>query len=388
MATLLTGLTALTHGVVESQTVLPSGIPTLAEALSRLGYHNVAFIGNPNVGPRFGFTRGINDVREIFASADGLVQPARQWLSHSRQEPFFLWLHLIDPHIPYAPPPPYDRLFCDDALYRQQEEVRLPFGSTRGDIVGYARAAERDRLGDYVCAYDGEVRFADEQIGLFLQEIEEQGLSARTLIIATADHGESFGEDGNFFSHGFTANDHLARVPLMFAHPLLRHRIIDDAVGHVDIAASALGVVTGTVTRFGEGRNLFQTTATPPPVLTVAGTPRFRTLAITDGAWKLVLEPRQWRESDIVARLKLRAWPRRFRNVPLRHRSYAIKLYDLRVDPEERNNLAGEGREDERRLRDLLFGLIDRGSSSVVWPLDPGQLDDEKRQQLRALGYL
>jgi arylsulfatase A-like enzyme len=391
MATLLTGLTPLAHGMVDVRTVLPGRLPTLPESLAKLGYRNVAFVANANVGTRFGFTRGVHEVHEVPETADRLVQLARQWLRESRQEPFFLWLHVVDPHRPYKPPAPYDRLFCDDALYRQQADVPLPLGSARPQFIAYTRSAKRDVLADYICAYDGEVRFTDEQIGHLLGEIQAQGLDQRTLVIATADHGESFGEDGHFFSHGLTVHDSVARVPLIVAHPALRHRIDESPVGHVDVAASTLGMVTGgDIARFGEGTDIFQTksAAAVRPALTVAGTARFRMLAASDSAWKLVLRPRQWRECDIVARAKLSAWPGRFRDIKLRHQSYRTELYDLRVDPNETTNLARQGRDEERRLRAALLEWIDRGSSAIVPPVELKDLDDEQKRQLRALGYI
>jgi arylsulfatase len=389
MASLLTGVSPVAHGIVETQSALPQRLRTLAEAFAMLGYRNAAFISNPNLGRAFGFTRGFHEVREkVTPRAEPMVDAARRWLEQA-EEPFFLWLHLIDPHAPYTPPPPYDRMFCDDALYRSQRGTVLTVGSALGGIATWARIGTATSLADYVSAYDGAIRYADDHLGPLLSDLEGPRLRGRTLTVVTADHGEAMGEHGYFFSHGLTAHEELARVPLFFAGAGLQPKLVDTPARHIDVPATALDLATRATTRFGEGTSLFAAAdETRGEAVTVAGLPRFRTLAIGDGRYKLILTPRRWRDADFLARLKLRYWPSAYRNVPLRHRAYARELYDLQNDPGERQSLeAGNSPEAERLLR-LLLRRIDASPGTEVEPSGPADLDEQQKEQLRALGYL
>jgi arylsulfatase A-like enzyme len=389
MASLLTGLSPLHHGIVESRSVLPSSLPTLAEAFAQLGYRNAAFVSNPNLGRAFGFTRGFHDVEEsAIPQAEPMVDAARRWIARAEQ-PFFLWLHVIDPHTPYTPPPPYDRMFCNDSLHRAQRATLLKIGSARGGIPIWARIPTPNTLADYVCAYDGEIRYADHNLGRLLSELEQPPFRERTATIVTADHGEGLGEHGLYFTHGLTAYDETARVPLVVSAPRLAPSVAEGPARHVDVPATALDVAAGAATRFGEGVSLLARNAAPDrEVVTIAGLPHYRTLAIGDGAFKLILRPRTWRDADHLAQLKLRNWPGPYAGTRLRQRAYARELYDLRADPGELRNLAHQGLPEEERLLDALLRRIDAAPVNEVQPVGPVDLNQEQIEQLKALGYL
>jgi arylsulfatase len=389
MASLLTGVSPIVHGIAETRSALPRRLPTLAEALATLGYRNAAFISNPNLSRAFGFTRGFHDVQEgVTSRAEVMVDAARRWLEQA-PEPFFLWLHLIDPHAPYTPPPPYNRMFCDDAVYRRQRGTVLSVGSALGGIATWARIGTETSLADYVCAYDGAIRYADDHLGRLLADLDRPPHRDRTLLVVTADHGEALGEHGYFFTHGLTVHEEVARVPLFFAGAGLRPQVVDSPARHIDVPATTLHVATRATTRFGEGTSLLATDdAAVREVVTIAGLPAFRTLAIGDGRHKLVLTPRRWRDADALARLKLRYWPGPHRGTTLRHRAYSRELYDLQNDPGESRSLAGRNSPDEQRLLRMLLRHIDESPATEVQPIDPSAIDEQQRERLRALGYL
>ena len=202
-ASILTGLTPLRHGVRDNGGyTLPAEVRTLARRLTDAGYRSAAFVSGFPLDHRFGFASGFDVYDDRLArtagrapyterSADATTDRVMGWLDQMRpsggearstpSQPWFAWVHYFDPHAPYAPPPPFATRFAD-------------------------------RL------YDGEVAFVDAQIGRLLGRLERSGDLARTLIVVTADHGESFGEHGEE-THGVFVYDATLRVPFIVAGP-------------------------------------------------------------------------------------------------------------------------------------------------------------------------
>ena len=212
-ASILTGLTPLRHGVRDNGQVLPAQVPTLAEAFRGAGYRTAAFVSGFPLDRRFGLDRGFetyddrlphgSDARRsayVERPAGGTTKAALGWLE-SQQEPWFLWVHYFDPHSPYEPP---------------QELV----------------AGGRD-------PYDGEISQVDSQLGTLLRRIEEKGLQRRTLVLVTADHGESLGEHGEE-THGVFVYDSTLRVPLILLAPDVPARVATTVARLVDVAPTLL----------------------------------------------------------------------------------------------------------------------------------------------------
>jgi choline-sulfatase len=191
--TLLTGTIPPVHGVRENGVVFDRKIPTLARTLKDAGYATGAFVGAYVLNRRFGLADGFDvyddavrrdparaELLEAERPASQVVDAAVGWLN-GRTGPFFLWTHLYDPHAPYAPP----RDFVRDS------------GRT---------------------GYDGEVAYADAQLGRLILALERGGLARDTLIVVTSDHGESLGEHGEQ-THGMLLYDGALRIPLVMAGP-------------------------------------------------------------------------------------------------------------------------------------------------------------------------
>ena len=131
------------------------------------------------------------------------VDLARRWLEAQAGRPFFCWVHVFEPHYPYDPPEPFATRF-------------------RGD------------------PYHGEVAAADAALGPLLEPILAAGKAGRTLVVLTADHGESLGEHGEA-THGIFAYEATLRVPLVLYQPrLFRPRVVPDPVRHVDLLPTIL----------------------------------------------------------------------------------------------------------------------------------------------------
>jgi len=130
------------------------------------------------------------------------------------KQPFFLWIHLYDPHTPYDAPPPYGAMYDPDytgPLRGSVEEITF-LNATRG-----AKLSERD-LQHLQALYHGEVTYLDHQIGRLLEALEKQDLLDRTVLVALADHGEALGEKGRFF-HGDDLYQPAVRIPFLIRYP-------------------------------------------------------------------------------------------------------------------------------------------------------------------------
>ncbi len=192
-ASIMTGLQPFEHGVRNNGSfALGDEVTTLAERFAAAGYATGGFIGAVVLDAQFGIAQGFERFGGLapYQSATGdmsgerpgesVVDEAGSWI-RSQPGPFFAWVHLYDPHDPYAAPEPY--------------------GSRHADSP-----------------YDGEVAYADAMVGRLRQVLEESGAAGNTLIVLTADHGEALG-DHREQGHSFFIYDSTVRVPLIFWAP-------------------------------------------------------------------------------------------------------------------------------------------------------------------------
>ncbi len=217
---LFTGRYPPAHQVRNNGTYfLPAAETTLAELLQENGFHNAAFIASFTLLGKFGLNQGFALYDEGFrqkqvalnfhdeASAEEISGKFSDWLERNHERRFFAWLHFYDPHIPYQVHPEVDPRFA---------------------------ASERLR-------YEGEVAYMDLHLGRVLRGLEEKGLLERTLIVVAGDHGEAFGEHGEF-GHGIFCYEESLRVPLILRHParLARGREVESRVNLVDVMPTIL----------------------------------------------------------------------------------------------------------------------------------------------------
>jgi arylsulfatase A-like enzyme/cytochrome c-type biogenesis protein CcmH/NrfG len=194
--------------------------PTLASVLKQDGYQTGAVIGAAVLDSRFGLNRGFDFYYDHFdfsrldeANLDQMERPGNvvadttlDWLAKNSQKKFFLWMHLYDPHFPYNPPEPYRR-----------EYASRP--------------------------YDGEIAFADEQVGRLLRFLKDKGIYNNTLIVLCGDHGESLGEHGEK-THGFFIYNATMHVPLIIRLPgNVGSHVVTDPVSLVDLMPTVLETV-------------------------------------------------------------------------------------------------------------------------------------------------
>jgi arylsulfatase A-like enzyme len=187
-------------------------VPTLAELLLAHGWRTAAFSCNPFLGPGSGLERGFERYAGYQYNAKAGVDRALEWLGDHKGERFFLFLHLIDPHYPYAPPDPFAKRFAVEALHESAlADAPPPLDDLRREASDDVRRALVD-------LYDGEIAFADAQLARLLARVRELGIEGSTLVVLHADHGEELWDHGGF-EHGHTQHEELLHVPLVLSLP-------------------------------------------------------------------------------------------------------------------------------------------------------------------------
>lgn len=219
-ATLFTGLHPLGHRLVDNGQRFEPHLPVLAERLRKAGYTTGAFVSSYPLKERFGFARGFDVFDDQFEASDGTVEVDRWrdqdidgafdrnaaatvdraiiWLREPARDetPFFLWLHLFEPHSPLTPDP-----------------------SVRGAFDGQPLPSHYDAaFAPYADLYDAEILFADRQLGRLLADFEDSSRANSTLVVVTADHGEGLNQHG-WWLHGVSVHESEIRVPLLIRLP-------------------------------------------------------------------------------------------------------------------------------------------------------------------------
>ena len=240
VASLFTSLLPGRHRAVQLRDPLDPGHVTLAEMLQGRGYATGAVIANSviylqglNFEQGFDFFDGIHGAEKRpskMVEAAAVVDGALAWLDERSGFPTFLYVHTVDPHVPYTPPPPFDRMYTPHpAADHKATDPRLDY---RGEPL------DRDR---FVAQYDGEIAYGDREFGRFVQSLKQRGLYDRALIVFMADHGEEFLDHGQWL-HGRSVYDELIRIPLIVKFPDQRDggRRIAQQVQEVDILPTIL----------------------------------------------------------------------------------------------------------------------------------------------------
>jgi arylsulfatase len=370
VASLLTGLPPADHGAGQSRSwrllvaksALPPAILTLAGRLGAEGYRTHAIVTNPFLTRHYGMDQGFCSfenvsmegetarafahtlpLRAVRAVAPGLLpsdrarmirERAEEWLAEHAGAPFFLWLHFLDPHAPYG-----DRdgastsLALDLMAFQHREELVAPFGAVGRLRAGEYRPgpAERDRI---AALYREDVDYVDGEIGRLLDTFEERGLSDRTAIVLTADHGEEFWEHGGV-EHGRTLFEEVMRVPLVVVPPGGREAPMRSGLTSVIDVAPTIFSLAGVKTDGLPGIDLFNAPASPDRVLELGN----------------LLFGEEW-VGVRTSRLKY-----------ARGEHGEERLFDLIVDPEERVNRAAVRSVDLASAREVLARAL-RSSAS------------------------
>jgi arylsulfatase A-like enzyme len=306
-----------------------------------------------------------------------LLDGARAWLAEHADEPFFLYLHLMNVHGPYRAPPEFRLRFL--------EEPHAPFrfqGRLWKDIVRHGRLERRAdfteaHLRDLTARYDGAVAYTDTVLTRFLEDLREKGILDRSLLVITADHGEELFDHGGF-GHKRTLYGEQLEIPLLIREPggIGAGRRIAEPVSLVDLPATILDwlgfLPPESGGAFGNGRSLVPLLREP-----AEGRPL---------ATRQLLA--QLDEAASGRAFLVQEWPYRLLQIEkdYRGRENAVELFDVAADPDELVDLAprqsGRVAELEALARALRSAL-----EAHPFEGDPAELDEDLARQLEALGY-
>lgn len=362
-----TGLYVQHHGVRDLRTPLPALHVTLAERFAAAGFDTHAVLSAQHLdNVASGLGQGFATVDEAVEHSAGrlAVDQAIEWLQRPRRKPFFLWVHLFDPHTPHMPPAPYalgQRAAARYGLSPVASWVTFRSGGLRPFRVP-ALAADRD-------LYFGEVAYADREIDRLLGLLESRGQLGDTLVAFVADHGENLEDHGLSYRHAGLW-DTTTHVPLMIRWP--DRRASDSSPGHA---------------RGRRLHGLVQTIDLFPTLLAAAGLRANPTdgrdlRALIDGGRSGRPAVFSEQADGVGASVRTASW-RYFISAGSKLVPAGGYLYDLRSDPGELINLAGKGRREETELRAMLHRWRSDGK-----PAAPrSKLTAEEEAALKALGY-
>jgi arylsulfatase A-like enzyme/Flp pilus assembly protein TadD len=322
---------------------LPAHAITLATALRNKGYTTAAFIGSAVLDSRFGLNQGFDTYFDHFefsrldeAHLDQMERPGDQvmdealsWLKLDPRRPFFLWVHLYDPHDPYKPPEPYA------SRYRGHP-------------------------------YDGEIAFADAQVGRLFDFLKDNHLYDPSVIVLASDHGEGLGEHGER-THGFFIYDSTLHVPLLIKIPGAAPRVVDDEVSLVDVMPTVLQALSIPAPATVQGRSL---------LALVLGRPAGGSSNLYAESYLPLLH---FRWSQLRS---LRTRGMKYIDAPRQ------EIYDTREDPKELKNLYATRQALGHEMHDRLFALIRRYTSSGGGAGEKELTDPVLLERLRSLGYV
>ncbi|HEY6546317.1 MAG TPA: sulfatase [Vicinamibacteria bacterium] len=376
---MLTGKPPSRTGYGKTHPMLLDLNPTLASVLQSAGYETKAVVDNPNVAASLGYAKGFSSYRETWQEkelrtetdrAHAITEAGLSFLKAARPDrPFFLWLHYVNPHAPYEPPPPFDRQFSEGEASGPRLSVVEDF---HGGIPKRWAVPGRDRLGFYVSQYDGEIAAVDAEVGRVVEALDRSAVRDRALVLVTSDHGESLGEHGYYFDHGENLFDPSLRVPLIVVAPgAPAGRRVFGFASTLDVVPTVLDAAKVSWPPDLAGRSLLKAVeggTVPAPERLFAQNDRNLSAAFS-------------RTSKIVA------FPEEARQ--------RFALYDRAKDPGETKDVAAlrpEALREERRELELFLERADREWARMRPLLEgrpgEGMLSPEACERLKALGYV
>lgn len=214
---LMTSLYPTATGVWNFSDSLSDRYLTLAEIFRAQGFETASFIQNGNAGPYAGMHQGFSSLRDASSigetTEDIFGRPVLDWLDQNDDRNFFLYLHTVDPHGIYDPPPPYDEWYREAPRETTVGSKPLPKAASIDPPWAETPSGEARRL-----LYDGEIRHNDTVLDAFLGQLRERGLLEDTLLVFVSDHGEWMGEGGRWEHHP-PGQRPVIHVPLMLSYP-------------------------------------------------------------------------------------------------------------------------------------------------------------------------
>ena len=364
-ASLFTGMYPYQHGLRANAGYImkKSGVDHLAEILSGKGYFTGAFCSMEALASGCGIGRGFQTIDD-----DGFqwqrpgrdtVKSALKWMDSHSDDAFLAWIHLFEPHAPYAPPSPLPELY-------QHGKDRFLKNIDRGMIPSIMGNHPGTDAGHYEKMYEGEILEADGCVDRVMNHLKNSNLYEDALIILTADHGECLGERDLFYDHSWRLAEATLHIPLgvkdFHRHP----QIWNDEVNLIDLPSYVLNSLKIAGDFHFEGSFPFQPRQTSRPFLFELGPnelePDQRIHAVRQGKHKFFYAPKP----------EMFWWM-----------NHSEEYVNLEIDPGERWPVYGSA-ENVQHLKTILDNFL----SDDVETGNRKEITDTERSRLKALGYL
>ncbi len=382
---LLSGKYPHSHGVPRNGFVIDRRNVLLPEILHDAGFATAGFPGSFALDSRFGFSRGFDVYDETYSTMMGtagadqnqrtageVTDAVVRYLDRApTPQHLFLFVHYFDPHLPYAPPPPYDTMYAAAPAAGR-------IAMTGHPALATARSDEEQKR---LALYAGEISYMDEQVGRLLDDLKRRGILDDALVVVTSDHGENLGDaPGPAFDHGWSVFEVEAHTVGLIRLPGGAHGGTKSAtlVSSVDVLPTVLRAMRLPEPPGIDGTALDLTAMPTAPDARV----RFAEASKPWGPvergvpWTNLRKPRCARTSTL-----------KYVRTPFRGTE---EFYDLAADPrEQRDLIADPARRQpgpEKELRDALAAW-DASAKPLPSEFDPNQ-DAETLRRLRSLGYL
>jgi arylsulfatase A-like enzyme len=371
LSSLVTSRYPTALGVTDNVTILDDSVTTVAERFASAGYVTGGFLAQYILAQHYGFNQGFHTFRNYKNdTAAGVVfDDLMPWLASHQRDNLFLWLHLFDPHGPYRPVDGWVNRYENDAIWAADTQQLTPGkGKTTGPFIPeYVFDAGHTNRRWYVSNYDSEITYTDQKLGELLDSLRNSGLDEQSIVVVTADHGESMTEHDRYFCHG-SLYDHDLRVPLIIWAPgrINPGTIVTERTAHLDLVPTLLdyaGVAVPPELMGASLRGVINGSSAPEPftMSSIGAGDRHLIAVVADGEKKLVLD-------------------QHYR---------VLEYYDLALDPREMRNLASSKKSEADRIaRD--FSTWYEGVLALDRPVEvqERELSKEEIEQLRALGYM
>jgi arylsulfatase A-like enzyme len=411
---ILTGLYPSTHGVATPNDRVPAAATTIAEVYREAGYATLSLSSVLFSGQSTNLHQGFEELHEAtslqdqggpYTSKTGreYVDRAVEWIEQHKDEPFFIYLHVFDPHSPYEPRRPYDTLWADqgrrDEHIKQREALRKVIADPFMRGRGMATRDEMVKAGIDPAAYiaydrdwyDSSIRGLDTELARLFERLRIAGLDDDTAVVFLSDHGEEFHEHGRMW-HGQSAYGEMVHVPLVIRWPgkVTAQTVIDQPVHLIDVMPTLLDLSRLPLPEGIQGQSLASlisaSSAGTGGGVAAANGYRSRPVviekqpmdpkgpfpaaaesyAIVDGKWKLIHN-------------KVRP-----PEVP------EFELFDAVADPFDQVNIADKHPDEVKRLAKALEGWRGMATAARLKPDSEavGNMTPEQLQRLRSLGYI
>lgn len=389
-ASIFTSLYLKNHGLYNNKTKLSNSVITLPEILKGFNYRTIAAVSAFHLDREYsGFGQGYDDYYDvptppghnsnefIFLTrrAETTNEKIFGWLENNFTKKFFMWIHYFDPHAPYSPPKPFNKMYysedpTDPSNRSMKKIVYPPHWSDPPEWLKNITDIE------YVKAqYKGEVTYVDNEIGKLLNYLKELGLKENTLIILTSDHGESLGEHEMYFDH-WGLHKAVLHVPLVLRCPQLipSGKKVKSLTTSIDIVPTVLDLLNHNFkTATFDGESLISAIKDNKTIkkerYVYSENMDQVTVSVRSNAWAAI---KDLLDAEYTSKYRF-----------IKNR---IQLYDVKNDPLEVKEVSKANPEMVKKFDRQLMAWLREGKAPSK-PVIPPKVSKEVEEKLRALGY-